>query len=500
MAMVLFAATRIAEPFLTWNEWLPTSLFHAVVRFVEWSGVSLTAAADPARWAEASASNALSLLLVVSVTAFYSTTGGLRAVVDTDVVQFAIAMIATLVYAVVLVQHVGGLDAIPERLRSLYGGDWATQALAFTPTRARDAGWVVLGTIAIQWFAQMNADGTGYLAQRTMACRSDRDARQAAVVFTVAQVLLRSLLWIPIGLALLVLVPMEQGVASPAALSAAREATFVEGVAVHLPVGALGLMLAGMLAALASTLDTHLNWGASYWANDIYRRILCQGMLRREPSGRSLVWVARASNLLVLVVSIAILTRLDSIQSAWQTSLLLGAGMGVPLILRWLWWRSTAAAELSAIVASSLLAPLLLHEFEGEGARMLIMTAVAAGRAGSLTCVGPTEPLSTLKAFYQRVQPPGFWGPIAAACGDDPRAARARLRVGLLKAAASSLAVFCLLVAIGSWLVGSPAPTWFPWRGAWIAGLLFLALTFSACARGRLLRGSHAAGHTAAGR
>jgi hypothetical protein len=255
-----------------------------------------------------------------------------------------------------------------------------------------------------------------------------------------------------------------------------------------------------MLAALASTLDTHLNWGASYWANDIYRRILCQGLLRREPSGRSLVWVARASNLLVLVVSIAILTRLDSIQSAWQTTLLLGAGMGVPLILRWLWWRSTAAGELSAIVASSLLAPLLLHQVEGEGARMLIMTGVATAVAVGVSCFGPTEPLSTLKAFYQRVQPPGFWGPIAAACGDDPRAARARLRVGLLKAGASSLAVFCLLVAIGSWLVGSPAPTWFPWRGAWIVGLLLLALTFSACARSRLVRDACAAGHTAAGR
>jgi Na+/proline symporter len=492
MAMVLFAATRIAEPFLTWNEWLPTSLFHEVVRFVEWSGISLSPATDPALWLERSANNLLSLLLVVSVTTLYSTTGGLRAVVDTDVVQFAVAMIATLIYAVILVERVGGLDEISTRLLALYGSEWATQALAFTPSRARDASWVVLGTIAIQWFAQMNADGTGYLAQRTMACRSDRDARQAAVVFTVAQVLLRSLLWIPIGLALLILVPMQHGDVPGSALSAAREATFIEGIAAYLPVGALGLMLSGMLAALASTLDTHLNWGASYWANDIYRRIICQGLRKKEPSGRSLVWVARLSNLMILVVSVAILTRLDSIQSAWQTSLLLGAGMGVPLILRWLWWRVTAAAELAAIAASSVLAPLLLSSVDADGARMLIMTLVATAVAVAVS-FGTAEPLATLQEFYRRVQPPGFWGPVASACGEDPRAGVHRLCVGLLNTAALSLAVFCLLVGIGSWLVGSPGPTWFPWRGPWIAGLLVVAITLLICVRSDLVPGPQAA-------
>jgi Na+/proline symporter len=118
MAMVLFAATRIAEPFLLWNEWLPTSVFREVVRFVEWAGLSLSVGADGAS-ADRSASNLLSLALVVSITTLYSTTGGLRAVVNTDLVQFAVAMIATVIYAVVLVEQVGGLGRIPERLTAL---------------------------------------------------------------------------------------------------------------------------------------------------------------------------------------------------------------------------------------------------------------------------------------------------------------------------------------------------------------------------------------------
>jgi Na+/proline symporter len=474
MAMVLFAATRIAEPFLPWDEWLPPSLFRGVVELVEWSGVALTSATEPGVWAERSASNLLSLGLVVLITALYSTTGGLRAVVNTDVVQFGIAIVATLVYAYVVVRQVGGLEQIPEQLSVLYGSAWSTETLAFTPGRARDAGWVVVGTIAIQWLAQMNADGTGYLAQRTMACRTDGDARRAAIVFVVAQVLVRSLLWIAIGLGLLVLFPMASETAA-SALTAEREATFVEGIARYLPPGARGLMLTGMLAALASTLDTHLNWGASYWTNDVYRRLVCQGWRKREPAGRTLVWVARASNLLILGLAIAILTRLESIQSAWKTSLLLGAGMGVPLILRWIWWRVTAAAELAAILASSALAPLLLFALDGEGARMLLMTAATSAVVIGVSVFGKPEPPERLKEFYRRVRPPGFWGPVARSCGDDPLRAVARLRRGALATAGTAFAIFCLLVGLGSWLFGSPAPAWLPWRAPWIAGLLVAA-------------------------
>jgi Na+/proline symporter len=388
LAMVLFASATISEPFLHWDEWLPERLFGALVDFVRWAGLSLVAVPGSELWAERSASNLLSILVVVSVTALYSTTGGLRAVVATDVVQFAIAMLASLLYAVVVVRLVGGLEALAPRLAELYGGEWARATLDFTPAHAREAGWVVLGTIAIQWIAQMNADGTGYLAQRAMACRSDRDARQAALVFVGAQVFLRSLAWIPIGLALLVLVPMEPERAD-AAFTAARERTFVEGIALYLPSGLRGLMLTGLLAALASTLDSHLNWGASYWTNDLYGHLVCRTWRGREPSGRELVWVARASNLWILALAIAILSRLTSIESAWKASLLLGAGMGGPLLLRWLWWRVTAAAELCAIVASSALAPVLLWGVEDEGARMLVIALASTGVAVCASLLSP---------------------------------------------------------------------------------------------------------------
>jgi len=100
----------------------------------------------------------------------------------------------------------------------------------------------------------MNSDGTGYLAQRSLACRSDRDARIAAVVFTWLQIVVRSVLWLIIGVGLLVLYPFSDDQASTEDFEASREILFVTGIQEMLPPGVTGLMLVGLLAALASTI------------------------------------------------------------------------------------------------------------------------------------------------------------------------------------------------------------------------------------------------------
>lgn len=245
LAMVLLAATQIAEPFLLWRDWLPASVFDPLVVAMERIGVPLTVlAADGADVWERSAANLLSLGAIVAVTALYSATGGLRGVVATDVVQFVVAMTATAAFAWLVVDRAGGMDEIVAHLRLLYPEDGsaglsASELLAFTPDRAKDASAVLLLVFGLQWLVQMNADGTGYLAQRSMACATDRDARVAAVVFTFAQVLLRSLLWLPLALGLLVLFPPDPGVPL-AEQAAAREHTFVEGIAEVLPRGCAG--------------------------------------------------------------------------------------------------------------------------------------------------------------------------------------------------------------------------------------------------------------------
>lgn len=486
LAMVLLAATRIAEPFLHWHVWLPAVIYDPAAVVVESLGVPLTLVPqDPSLWPAdvwiRSTNNLLSILAIVGVTAFYSTTGGLRSVVNTDVVQFAIMMGGTALFVWIVVTRVGGLSTIPHKLEALFamgnlnGMSSPEQLLAFTPTEAKDLSLGFLAVLGLQWIAQMNADGTGYLAQRTMACRSDRDARQAAVVFTVTQILIRSLLWLPMGLALLLLFAPDPQLPSEL-FKAEREFTFVRGIDELLPAGIKGIMLTGMFAALASTVDTHLNWGSSYWANDLYKRFVCECVLRKEPSPRSLVWVARSSNWVILSISLVVMMHLTSIQQAWESSLLLGAGMGGMLVLRWLWWRVTAVGELSAILASLFLLPILLLGVSSYELQFLSMFGVSTGVGVLVSLSFGPEKREQLVEFYRRARPPGFWGPVAREAGleDKGMAVLGRALVAVILAAFS---IFCLLTGIGSWLVGSPTPTWWLWgRAQWIVVLLVMGI------------------------
>ena len=486
LAWVLLAATSIAEPFLVWNEWLPHDVFQPVVDLVTWAGVPLTSGGteDPAVWTK-TASNLISLVAILAVVASYSATGGLRSVVATDIGQLGIMLVGTAVFTWIVVSNVGGLGAVTDRINEQFatggpGGILPDEILAFTPDHAKDASVSILSLFGLLWLIQLNSDGSGYLAQRTMACRSDKDAQTAAVVFTYTQVVLRSLLWLPLALALLVLFPPDPNL--PLELAQAdRENSFVRGMAELLPPGVTGLMLTGMLAAIASTVDTHLNWGASYWTNDIYKRFICQAWLRTEPSDRSLVWVARCSNVVIVCIALLIMTQLTSINRAWQISLLMGAGMGVVLVLRWLWWRVNAWAEIWAALVSVIAAPVLMLSLgdDAQATRLLIMAVSATcGALVAMRIAGP-EDHDHLVAFYKKVRPAGFWGPIAVAAGDSAEEGPRRLRRGVAATVTCAMSVFCLLVGAGTWLTGAPSPVWFPWPTLWITSLLAVALALT---------------------
>jgi Na+/proline symporter len=252
LAFVLVAAIRIAEVFLPWHEWLNADLYQSLLQLTRATGLSI---GNPATGLDADISttnNAISIVVLMSFTLFYSATGGLRSVIATDVVQFTLAILGSLAYAVVMLNATGGLSGLSERIVEIYGQAKASELLSFSPTgEALLLPFLVI--IALQWFFQMNSDGTGYLAQRSMACRTDRDARVAAVVFSWLQIVLRSLIWIVIGLGLLVLYPFDPQAAGSDDFITAREMLFVQGIDDLLQPGLRGLMLTGLLAALAST-------------------------------------------------------------------------------------------------------------------------------------------------------------------------------------------------------------------------------------------------------
>ncbi len=475
LAMVLAAALRITEQFMPWHQWLPHGMFAAWLGVVDALGVPLTSPVSLLDPAIATANNLLSILTILGFTALYSLTGGLRSVVRTDVVQLSVALAGTLAYAVVLVGQIGGIDAMLTRLHALYGSSRAGDILTMSPPAGTEETWLAFGVlIGLQWLYQMNSDGTGYLAQRAIACRSERDAQIACITFAWLQIVLRSAIWIVIGVGLLIAFPAFSGDATQSTFAAARETTFVAGIDAMLPPGVRGLMLIAMLAALTSTVDTHLNWGAAYWTHDLYGRLLCERVLHRTPGRHEEVIVGRVSGLLILALALLITAQLDSIAQAWSISLIFGAGIGPALVARWLWERTNVWSEFGAMLVSLVAAPFVLSVLETDAQRLAVVALLSTFAVVITAIYAPATNPQTLDAFYQRVRPSGWWAATAKRCGDPAQAPLRRLREQMVVLGVSAASLFLMLWGLVRLLlppVSGPA--------GWLPGVLavFASLT-----------------------
>jgi len=447
MAMVLIAAMRISEVFLLWDQWLPSGIYQPMYNLVDASGLTIGDFREGVDLVAQTTNNLISIVAILAFTALYSTTGGLRSVVATDVMQFGFAMVGTLFYAGYILFETDGFGNTIEKVEQLYG-ERAEQMLSFTPG-AGDLLFPFLVIISLQWLFQMYSDGTGYLAQRSIACRTDNDARVAAVIFTWLQILVRSLIWLIIGVGILVLYPFEIADLGNAGFAAEREMLFVTGINDLLPPGVKGIMLTGLLGALASTLDTHLNWGSSYWSNDIYGDLVCRKILKRESKNTELVWVARFSNLLILTIAMIIMFNLGSIQEAWNMSLLFGAGMGSVLVLRWLWEKVNLYGEISAIASSLIMAPTILYFFDQDWLQLLVMSVVTTAVVVIVTYITPETDHSVLDAFYKKVKPQGFWRKTALRNKDNAGLPFKKFKKSVGEVFKTAISLFLLLAGFG---------------------------------------------------
>lgn len=448
MAMVLVAAMRIAEAFLFWDQWLPEGIYVSIYNFISWIGVPIgvsTAGVDPYIQ---TTNNLISIFVILAFTTLYSTTGGLRSVVATDIVQFGFAMVGTLFFAGYILYHAGGFKQIVYKIESLYGSEKSAEMLSFSPGIG-EALLPFLMIIGLQWLFQMNSDGTGYLAQRMIACRTEKDAKIAALTFTWVQILLRSLIWLVIAVGLLVIYPFELSDIGTDGFTASRELTFVKGINDLLPIGIKGIMLTGLLGALASTIDTHLNWGASYWSNDIYGDLISKKLRKREAKSSELVWVARFSNILILFIALIIMFNLGSIQQAWFISLLFGAGTGSVLVLRWLWEKVNLYSEIAAIGISLLIAPILLIFVDEEWLKLLLMSGISTTVVIIVSYLTPPTDDQKLNEFYLKIKPQGFWKNTAARIGHSQNIPLIKLKKSIVQIIINSLSLFSLLVGFG---------------------------------------------------
>jgi len=348
------------------------------------------------------------------ITVFYSSLGGLRTVIITDLIQFVLAMVGSIWACVYLVnlEEIGGLN-------QLISNDLISDKLNFLPdfNDYETLITVLIIPIAVQWWAVWypgaEPGGGGYIAQRMLSAKDERNAINATLFFNIAHYAIRPWPWILIALASLIIYPslsdiesafpnvdssiIGHDIAYPAMLS-------------KLPSGLLGIVLASLSAAFMSTISSHLNWGASYISIDFYKRFIYS-----EASEKEIVLVGRISTVFLMILAGFVALELNDALDAFQILLQIGAGTGSIFLLRWFWWRVNAYSEITGMSVSFLVAIYFhsIHErifgFTFESHYELVLSVFITTLSWILVTLltKPTEN-SRLFEFYKKIKPYGI--------------------------------------------------------------------------------------------
>ena len=229
--------------------------------------------------------------------------------------------------------------------------------------------------------------------------------------FNVAHYILRSWLWIITALASLILIPDSSLLVTQAGQSFVdHERAYPRLITTLLPVGLRGVMVAAFFAAYMSTVDSQINWGSSYLVNDLYKRFL-----KKTGSESHYVFISRIFSFCIAVFAAGVSFYIQSIGAVFTFVLNLTAGVGPVYLLRWFWWRINAWSEIAAMTASLPLLLLRTKLFSALGipensiTHLLYMILGAALFWLPVTLMTSPVPEKTLKEFFARVSPPGFW-------------------------------------------------------------------------------------------
>src|SRR5690349_6266347 len=298
------------------------------------------------------------LLFVGLLNVVFAAHSGLWGVLVIDMIQFFIKMTAVIAaaYFALKAPQVGGLSGLIDKL-SVTPGPNGINYLNVLPDFSNHwdmAVAVFIMPIAVQWWSVWypgaEPGGGSYIAQRMLASRSERDSLGAVLFFNVAHYVLRPWPWILVALSSILVYPeladiqrafpnlnprlLGHDIAYPAMLK-------------FLPVGFVGLMVGGLIAANSSTILTHLNWGASYLVHDFYRRFV-----KPDAPEAHYVRAGRIATIGIFIGAALSVYLLDTAKDVFDVILQVGAGTGLLYLVRWFWWRVNAWCEIVAMISS----------------------------------------------------------------------------------------------------------------------------------------------------
>jgi len=373
------------------------------------------------------------IAVLVVVTMVYSAASGVYGVVWTDLIEAVIALVATYTLLFLVLGDVGGPAGLRESLEGHADGG---RLLSLVPTVGAVLAFYVL-------FAVVEQGGYNPHFQRTLALKDEREVLYTGLYALVLNSVVKHWPYYICGLAGLFLVSdaylLEQfdaAVGPNGGVIADHEMVFPALVRQYLPVGLMGLMAAGFLSAFMSSFDTNIHNSTSIFTNDVYRAYLAPG--RDE---RHYVRASRVYMVAVTILASAVGFLVNDILYMFMFAINVMQSVGLVKLMRFIWWRVNIWGELSAMACSLVLTTLMLTGHMDAWCRSLLtgwgveinndtlwalrtalLVATSTAVSVVVIVVTPAEPTEHLVAFYRRVRPFGWWGPIreAAATPDEP--------------------------------------------------------------------------------
>ncbi len=358
----------------------------------------------------------IAAILIILITMIYTTASGLYGTVWTDVFQ-GLLILGMVLYVCFLAVKVAVLP--PEFLVSVPMGKGLFQTIqtSFTEwTRIVPPATIdmpgqysiynLFGVCIMFYLFKVILEGSGgtggYMLQRYLAAKNDKEAGLLSLFWT----FLLSFRWPLIGaLAML-------GIYYGTTHTVIQDPELVLPIVINhfIPVGLKGLMIACLMAAAMSTLSSTVNAAAAYWVKDIY-----QAYIHPKASEKTLVRHSRWSSAVMVILGILFSYTISNINEIWGwITMGIGAGMFIPLILRWYWWRFNGCGFAWGTLAGMVAA--VITKTVGGQIPEYVSFMIASGSSLAGCVIGtylskPTE-TAVLENFYKKTRPFGWWGSI----------------------------------------------------------------------------------------
>jgi solute:Na+ symporter, SSS family len=372
-------------------------------------------------------------LVLIAITALYVIKGGMFSVVVTEVMQFLILSVASFAVGIIAMTKVapGMLQRfIPAGWDNVFFAwhlnlDWSHLVPSANARIAGDGyglfGFFVMMLLLKGILISAAGPAPNYDMQRILSCKNPREASLMSSWVNVVLTLPRYFL--VTGLTVLALVFFSDQIRGMGA-NMDFERILPSALALFVPAGLLGILIAGFLAAYMSNFAATVNAAPPYFVNDIYKRFI-----NPYAPPKTYVRLSYLSSFVVVVLGILIGWYVTSVNNVviWIVSALWG-GYTASNVLKWYWWRFNGYGYFWGMVAgisSALTVPLLvarsaaLQNFAhvhsvnldvSVGFTIIFVLSLVGCFAGTWLTAPEDEEVS--KEFYRRVRPWGFWGPI----------------------------------------------------------------------------------------